>query len=578
MQYRSLYGRAQRGVLLLGLAFSLAGGSNQRSLFLEQGAEWGLTTPITYGGEGQDKAILESTGTGVAVIDYDNDGRPDLFFVNGSRLEEVSSVSAPVSMLYRNVGDGFVDVTEKAAVGHPGWGQGVCVGDYDNDGWTDLYVTHYGYNLLFRNRGGETFEERGRKAGVAGESARWGAGCTFLDYDRDGDLDLFVANYVAYRDLASLVTKPECDWRGMAVTCGPMGLPRDTNILYRNNGDGTFADLSRASGITVTEGHYCFQPITADFDANGWPDIYVSCDMAPNILYRNNEDGTFTDIGVVSGSGLKDGGELQAGMGVAVADFDGDELLDILATNFSQDTPTLYQNLGDWIFADATLVAQLGRYRKYLGWGTVFFDFDNDSWEDLFIVNGHVYRGVDKHGLGSYRQSNLLYRNRGNGTFANISFQGGPAILSKTASRGAATEDFNGDGSLDLVIVNLNEPPSLLMNQNKDGNWLVVKLIGDQSNKSGIGARVVLDISGRRLIREVRSASSYYSSSGLRLHFGLGEAQSVDALEVFWPSGKVDRFDDLAANRVLVIREKEGLTGPPLRDKADATKQVRSPP
>ena len=561
-------------LLLMDLAMGFGSANKRRQLFQEAGGEWGLTQPITYGGHGQEKSILETTGTGVAVIDYDNDGRPDLFFVNGSHFEKSPTESDPVSMLYHNVGDGFADVTQKSGVARTGWGQGVCVGDYDNDGWTDLYVTYYGLNILFHNRGDGTFGERAREAGVAGNKPRWGAGCTFLDYDRDGDLDLFVANYVAHEGPGKLEKTPECNWRGVSVICGPMGLPADSNLLYRNNGDGTFSDVSIASGITKAEGHYCFQPVTGDFDADGWPDIYLSCDSTPNILYRNNKDETFTDVGLWSGSALNGDGDIQAGMGVALADFDGDERTDILVTNFSEDTPTLYKNLGDWTFSDVTLAAQLGRYRKYLGWGAEFFDFDNDGWEDLFMVNGHVYRLVDDHGLGSYRQSKLLYRNRGNGTFAHISDQAGTDVLRKTASRGAVAEDFDGDGDLDLVIVNLNEQPSLLINQNKDGNWVMVSLIGEESNSSAIGARVVLEVAGRRLIREVRSASSYYSSSGLRLHFGLGKAQKIDSLQVFWPSGKVSRFIDVPANQVVSIHEKDGLAASGHRSRCIATADV----
>lgn len=537
--------------------------ANQRvSFFSDFGCEWGLTEAITYGGGGHEKALFESTGTGVAVIDYDNDGRPDLFFVNGSRLEGFPPGSAPVSRLYRNVGDHFVDVTGKSGLGRAGWGQGVCVGDYDNDGWTDLYVTYYGHNVLYRNQGDGTFEERARQAGVAGKEPHWGAGCTFVDYDRDGNLDLFVANYVAYEDPATLEGKLECNWRGMSIVCGPFGLRWELNLLYRNNGDGMFTDVSNVSGVASAEGHYCFQPITADFDADGWPDIYVACDSTPNILYRNNRDGTFTDVGLASGSGLNSDGKAQAGMGVAVGDYDGDGRPDIAVTNFSEDTPVLYKNLGQWAFSDMTLVAQLGRYRKYLGWAIIFFDFDNDGSEDLFMANGHFYRGVDQHGLGRYRQSKLLYRNLGGGTFANISAQAGAAVLRETASRGAVTEDFDGDGRLDLVVVNLNETPSLLLNQSNAGNWLMINLVGDpgeKSNRSAIGARVVLEASGRKQVREVRSASSYYSSGGLRLHFGLGDARKIGNIQVFWPSGKASCFADLAVNQVISIREKEGL-------------------
>ncbi len=530
--------------------------------FREAGKEWGLTRPTVYGGQGEQKYILESTGTGVAVIDYDGDGRPDLFFVNGSRLEGFDDEPAPMSLLYRNFGNQFVDVTNAAGVGRTGWGQGVCVGDYDNDGWTDLYVTYYGHNLLYRNRGDGTFEERAHQAKVAGEKPRWGTGCTFVDYDRDGDLDLYVANYVGYQDATAFEpgNKPECVWLGVPVLCGPRGLERDSNLLYQNNGDGTFRDVSDVSKVTPTEGHYSFQPVTADFDSDGWPDIYVSCDMTPNILYQNNRDGTFTDVGFTSGSALSGSGHEQAGMGVAVADYDRDGRTDILVTNFAGDTPTLYQNLGEFLFADIKLQSGLGRYLQYLGWGALFFDWDNDGWQDLLIVNGHVYKKVDEYEIGSYRQSKLLYHNRGDGTFEDISREGGPAILQKSASRGAACEDFDADGDLDLIVTNMNASPSLLLNQTERSNWAMIKLVGGPSNKSAIGARVILEIKGQRQSREVRSASSFLSSSGLRLHFGLANAEQIDLLTVHWPSGKVSTLTNLAVNRILMIREKDGLS------------------
>jgi hypothetical protein len=345
----------------------------------------------------------------------------------------------------------------------------------------------------------------------------------------------------------------------MPIPCGPLGLTRAFNILYRNNGDGTFSDVSQASGITAAEGYYSFQPVTTDFDGDGWPDIYVSCDSKPNILYRNNKDGTFTDVGLISGSALDSDGTPQAGMGVAVGDFDIDGRPDIIVTNFSEDTPTLYKNLGNWRFSDMTFAARLGLYRHYLGWGVLFLDWDNDGWEDLFIVNGHVYREIDKYGLGSYRQSKQLYRNQADGTFKDSSAEGGPAVLKQTAARGAATEDFNGDGALDLVVTNLNELPSLLINQKHGGNWVTIQLVGDLSNRSAIGSRVTVEAAGHKQSREVRSACSYYSSSGLRVHFGLGRAQKIEVLQVFWPSGKLSRFTDLATNHVVVMRERDGL-------------------
>ena len=549
-------------VLILISPFGLLQGSEEGPpLFKESGKNWGLTRPTIYGPVSGQKYILETTGTGIGIVDYDNDNRPDLFFVNGSRLEGFQSQPPPVNMFFRNLGDRFRDVTEESGVGHAGWGQGVCVADYDGDGWTDLYVTYYGHNRLYRNQGDRTFDEVSQQAGVGGRTPRWGAGCTFVDYDLDGDVDLFVAHYVAYEDAAAFEPgeKSFCALKGVLSMCGPQGLSGDVNLLYRNNGDGTFSDVSEEANIASAEGFYCFQPITADFDQDGWPDIYVSCDSTPNILYRNNGDGTFTDLGLVSGSALSADGNEQAGMGVAVTDFNRDGRPDILVTNFSDDSPTLYKNLSNWNFSDVTLQAGLGRYTRYLGWGAVFFDHDNDGWEDLLMVNGHIFSGVDGLGLGSYRQKNLLYRNRGNGTFKDMSTNAGPAMLEESVSRGAVAEDFNGDGYLDLVITHLNEVPSLLLNQDIGNNWVMVRLVGAASNKSAIGARVTVEAGGYNQIREVRSSCSFYSSNGLRLHFGIGKAEKIDNLYVYWPSGEVSQFPNLDANRIISIREDRGL-------------------
>ena len=540
----------------------LRSGDHPAFLFKDAASEWGLNRPVIYGDPERQDYILESTGSGVAAFDYDNDGLPDLFVVNGSRLKPFAN-GKPISMLYRNAGDHFVDVTEKSGLGRHGWGQGVCVGDYDNDGWTDLYVTYYGRNVLYRNRGDGSFEERSVQAGVAGEEPRWGAGCSFLDYDRDGNLDLFVANYVAYSDAASRQPGDNefCRWKGIPIMCGPRGLAADRNILYHNKGDGTFTDVSVASKITATEAYYCFQPVTADFDQDGWPDLYVTCDSTPNILYRNNRDGTFTDIGVSSGSGLSGDGNAQAGMGVTISDVDGDGRPDILVTNFSDDRPTLYRYVGHWLFEDVTLRARLGRYSQYVGWGTVFFDLDNDGWDDLFIVNGHISKVVETKGL-AYRQKRLLYHNDHHGAFDDISDKGGPAVQTQAASRGLAVEDFNGDGRLDLVITNLNDVPSLLLNTGEAGNWIIVGLQADRGNRSAIGARVTVEAQGRKQTHEVRSASSFYSSSGLRLHFGLATATRIDKLTVFWPGGGLTQLKGLPVNRVLLVRERDGM--PPL--------------
>ena len=548
-------------ILPLCLVFhSTQGADTATPLFTDVAKKWGLTRLIVYGSSAPQKYLLEGHGGGVAVFDYDNDGRPDLFFTNGSRLEGYENETAPVSMLYRNAGGRFEDMTDRSGLARAGWGQGACIGDYDNDGWTDLYVTYYGHNVLYRNKGDGTFEDRTEAAQVHSE-LRWGAGCGFLDHDRDGDLDLFVANYVAYEHAAAFAvgSQPDCVLMGVPVPCGPRGLKRDYNSLYKNNGDGTFSDVSRPSGVYSTDGHYSFQPVTLDFDRDGWTDIYISCDSTPNILLHNQGDGTFTDVALLSGSALSGIGHEQAGMGVGVGDFDRDGLDDIVVTNFSEDRPTLYQNLGEGFFADVTLEAGLGRYLQYVGWGALFLDWDNDGWEDLFMVNGHIYTEADKYGIGSYKQAKLLYRNRADGSFEDRSEEGGPDILRKTAARGSATEDFDGDGYLDLIVTHLREVPSLLLNHHSGANWVMVQLEGGPSNRSAIGARVIIESGGERQSREVRSTSSFLSASGLRLHFGLGKLDRIGQLEVHWPSGKVSRFNDLTVNRVLFIGERDGL-------------------
>ncbi len=530
--------------------------------FVDRSRESGLDQPILYGGVESLRYILETTGTGVASFDYDRDGKIDIFLINGSRLN-LSSESSPASLLYRNLGDGrFSDVAKAAGLTRSGWGQAACVGDIDNDGWTDLCVTYYGDIALYRNLGDGTFEDISRSARIGGEK-RWNTGCTFLDYDHDADLDLFVANYVDYEDATRYEpgSGANCMWRGMSVMCGPLGLKQSPNILLRNNGDRTFSDVSSASGVTRAEGFYCLMPITLDFDEDGWTDIYVACDTTPNILYHNKRDGTFSDEGMISGVALSENGREQAGMGVAAADYDLDGHLDLLVTNFSDDTATLYRNDGNSTFTDTTYRAKLGRDTRYLSWGAGLADFDNDGWKDVFITSGHVYPEVDRHPSEiTYRQPRLVYRNQGDGTFQNTSSEAGEAISAKAAGRGAAFEDVDGDGDLDIIIVNLNDTPSLLINRSpSDNSWVILELEGEKSNRSAIGARIQVTAGGRIHTDEVRSASSYYSSNGLRVHFGLGREKRVEAIEIRWPSGTRQRFEDLQANRVISIHETTGI-------------------
>ena len=530
--------------------------------FIDVAEKTGLTGTNVFGGKQSSTYILESTGTGVAIFDYDNDGWPDIFLVNGTTLGGFPAKVSPTNHLYHNNHDGtFTDVTEKAGLTATGWGQGVCVGDYDNDGWEDIYVTYYGKNRLYHNLHG-TFEEVATKAGVAGDGNTWGSGCAFVDYDRDGLLDLVVASYARF-DLAHAAPPgkyPTCQWKGIAVFCGPRGLLADKNTLYRNLGGGRFENVTQKAGIDKTMGHFCFSVSSFDFDNDGWPDIYISCDSTPSILYHNNRDGTFTDVGLFSGVAYNVDGREQAGMGSTVADYDGDGVLDLFRTNFSDDTSTLYHNNTDGTFSDVTYPAGLGSNTQYLGWGAMFFDFDNDGWPDLLQVNGHVYPEVDSLGLGiRYAEPKLLYHNNADGTFTNVSMKAGSGITTPTPARGLAVGDLWNDGRLSAVIVNRNALPSLLVNRETYYNhWIEIKTVGVHSNRSGIGTRLTLKTPTRKQVDEVRSGSSYISQNDLRVHFGLGMTSSIEYLEVSWPSGLTERFRRLPVDGIVTLTEGTG--------------------
>ena len=518
-------------------------------------------------------------GCGVALFDYDNDGWLDIFLVNGTSLEPAVRDRNPTSYLFRNNRDGtFTDVTEKARLNRSGWGQGCCVGDYDNDGFDDLFVTYWGRNVLYHNNGDGTFTDVSEHAGVAGSGNRWGAGCCFLDYDRDGLLDLFVANYVNFDPARA--PKPGdsayCNYNDIPVPCGPLGFAGGTNILYRNRGNGTFTDVSAESGIARPQGpasmvfvsrnwqatgSYGMGAAAADFDNDGWPDIYVACDSAPSLLYRNNHDRTFREIAVPAGCALDENGVSLSGMGVAVGDFDSDGWLDIARTNFSEQVTTLYRNYGNGAFEDASIRAGLGVNRKYLGFGVGFFDFDNDGWKDLFLANGHVYSQIANRKLHlSYKEPKVLYRNLGNGRFEDVSTKAGPAIRAENLGRGCAFGDFDNDGDIDVIVNNLDGPPSLLRNDggNKN-NWIMIKCVGTRSNRSAIGTRVKVTTSGHSQIDEVMSGSSYYSQNDFRLHFGLGRSSKADTVELSWPSGVKESFQNLPANRLFILQETKGI-------------------
>jgi len=531
--------------------------------FVNVAREAGLREKTVFGGEKKNRYLVETTGCGVAFYDYDHDGWLDLFIVNGSRFQTAFPAGPPTNRLYKNNRDGtFTDVTVKAGLAHHGWGQGVCVGDYDNDGFDDLFVSYWGENKLYRNRGNGTFEDVSRKAGITtggGKIPRWNTGCAFVDYNRDGLLDLFVANYIDF-DLKT-VPVPEngtCKYKGLPVACGPPGLTGAKNILFRNNGDGTFRDVSKEAGILNTPGTYGLGVLVADFDNDGWPDIYVANDSTSSALYKNNQDGTFTEIGIEAGVAYSADGKAQAGMGVSTADYDGDGLLDIVKTNFAGDTSSLYRNLGNNVFEDRTFQAGLGRNTRFLGWGAAFLDFDNDGLPDILLANGHVYPEVGSTDTeAGYKQRKVLYRNVGDGKFADVSTAAGPGIAEAVSARGLAVGDFDNDGDLDVVVNTMNDVPQLLRCDNRTGRkWLQVKLVGTVSNRSAIGARVVCISGGRRQINEVRSGGSYLSQSDLRLHFGLDQESHAD-LEIHWPNGKQQRLADVAANQALKIVEPE---------------------
>ena len=531
--------------------------------FIDAAGSAGLRMKNVNGGTDTKKYIIETTGSGVAILDYDNDGWPDIFLVNGTSLDRGREKDPPTSHLFRNNHDGtFSDVTRAAGLEFSGWGQGACVGDYDNDGFDDLYVTYYGKNRLYHNEGNGTFQEVAAPAGVAGDGKAWGSGCAFIDYDRDGKLDLFVANYVAF----DIQTAPKpgqgmmCVWKGTPVMCGPRGLPASPNILYHNLGGGKFEDVSHAAGIEKTYGHYCLSVSTLDYDDDGWPDIYVACDSTPSILYHNLRNGTFADVAAEVGVAFDEDGREQAGMGSTVGDYDNDGHPDIFKTNFSDDASSLYRNNGDGTFSSTISDAGLRLNTRFLGWGTMFMDVDNDGRLDILSVNGHVYPEVDTAHLGSsYKEPRLLYWNLGDRKFQDVSQLCGPGCTEPQSSRGLAIGDLWNDGRLSAVVNDMNGEPMLLVNEARNENhWLGVITRGTHSNHDGIGAKVTVFVGEQKFVEEVRSGSSYVSSNDLRLHFGLGSGRNVSRIEVRWPNGNREAFPGVDADRFVTLVEGRG--------------------
>jgi hypothetical protein len=523
--------------------------------------EAGLTNPVIYGAVDSKSYIIEVVGCGVAFIDYDNDGWVDLLVLGGTRLEDAPP--GPGNRLYKNNRNGtFTDVTVKAGLTRTGWASAVTVGDYDNDGFDDLFITYYGRNVLYHNNGDGTFSDVTDKAGLSSAGVQYGSGCTWVDYDRDGRLDLFVASYLntTLEKLPKPGENADCTWKGVPVNCGPRGLPPGFVQLFHNNGDGTFADVSKASGVATAGGSYPMAAVAADFDNDGWPDIYVACDSTPSWMFRNQHDGTFREEGLERGVALSEDGLEQAGMGIGVGDYDLDGNLDIFKSNFADDTNVLYRNDGKGNFDDVTIRSGLGVETRYVGWGTGIVDLDNDGFPDLFVATGSVYPEVErKVPAYPFHTPRLVFRNLGDGRFEELLEEAGSGVSAAHVSRGCAFGDFDNDGDMDILIMNMNEPPSLLRNDVSGGNhWLKVLLVGVKTNRSAIGARVTASYGNRRQVQEVLAQSSFYSANDRRLHFGLGAETTVD-LTIRWTNGAMETIAKVAADQLITIREGAGI-------------------
>jgi len=527
-------------------------------LFKDIAAESGIT--FTHHAAPEKKYIVESMSGGVAMFDYDNDGLIDLYFVDSLTVETARNPAAARSALYRNLGNGkFADVTEKSGLAHPGWGMGVCTADVDGDGWEDVYVTGLGGNRLYHNNHDGTFTDIAQQAGVAGGG--WSAGCGFADYDHDGRLDLFVSRYVKI-DLDHL---PEfgkdktCEYRGIAVQCGPRGLPGETDFLFHNDGNGRFTEVGEKAGVSDPRGYFGLGIAWFDYNDDGWPDLYVANDATPNFLYRNNKDGTFKDVAFPMGVAVSEDGAEQGSMGVALGDYLNAGRLSIFVTNFSEEYNDLYRHDGDH-FTDVSFRSNTAPSSlPYVGWGDAFIDYDNDGLQDIIVVNGHVYPQLDAVRLGAsagYRQRKLLYHNRGDGTFEEVAAQFGAVMMEPRVGRGLALGDFDNDGRLDVVINNLDGSPEVLHNELATrGNWLLVKLKGSGMNTDAIGALVTARAGTLTQTRVVQSGTGYISQNDMRLHFGIGAATQVDAIDVRWPDGTTSKMTNVKANQIITIKK-----------------------
>ena len=558
------------GFLAPKLAFALdqlqpvpQGRARFASQFFDIAHEAGLTAPMIFGDVGKSTYIVEAIGGGCAFLDYDNDGWMDIFMVCGTRLS--GAPPGATNRLYKNNRDGtFTDVTEKAGLHHVGWGNGVCVGDYNNDGYDDLFCTYYGQNRLYRNNGNGTFTDVTKEAGLIEKETRYGTGCTFIDYNRDGFLDLFVSNYVDM-DLEHApkpsVQSPTCSYEGLPVLCGPRGLKPGYHSFYRNNGDGTFTDVSKEAGIAEMRSTYGLTAVSADFDEDGWPDIYVAGDSTPSLLFINNHDGTFKEDALSRGVAVSGEGRENSGMGVGVGDYMLEGHVDIFKTHFQREPNGLYRNSGKGDFDDVTTLSGIIKEQRFVGWGAGIVDLDNDGYPDLFMVAGNIYPELEKtFPQLPYRNPRIIFRNLRDGRFEELTEEAGPGMAAKFSSRGCAFGDFDNDGDLDVVIVNVNDPPSLLRNDSPNQNhWLKVKLVGTKSNRSAIGARVIAHYGKKAQAQNLMSQSSYLSCNDPRLHFGLGAETKAD-IEIFWPNGLHESFNEIAADQMVTIKEGSGIT------------------